>query len=245
MKEDLAQTLARVVERLFGVLEIFDLSFFVSGSFSAGAILMYQQIAGTTAILGEPGWSAEFLGRFVLASYGFGLLCHGLGQRLRRLSIARERPTAERLAACLKEEPASRVYYRDFFDDQGPKRSAMDQLYSRLWAVVRDRGELKVSYDLLNKYWMLAASFDGLSMACLVWLLPILHAWDPTRPIPTFALTIGTVLLGWVCLAQARTYREYQMHELVATVLNWEERQGHRTPSTETPPQDNEPGSSG
>lgn len=115
-----------------------------------------------------------------------------------------------------------------------PLRKAKDsdptgRLYTRLWAEVRQSPDLVASYTLLNRYWFMAATYDGLATALIVWLIVIgiwsLGVWgiDPLNRFTGMTLSGTLVLLIITCWREAERYKRYQIEELVAT-LAYKER---------------------
>ena len=81
--------------------------------------------------------------------------------------------------------------------------------------------ELAASFSLLKRYWILAATFDGLAIAVLLWNAPIAVALKSGAP-PAWAIVSAiTLLVSGFAFAQANEYRRYQAAELLATVRQW------------------------
>jgi len=103
--------------------------------------------------------------------------------------------------------------------------SARLALYTRMWVHVRSYPELTESFSLLKRYWILAASYDGIAVATLLWLLPV---WSSTTEWPPGLLpygpplaSLGLVVASLFCWHRAIQYKHYQIEELVATVAHW------------------------
>ena len=101
-------------------------------------------------------------------------------------------------------------------------------LYVRLWAEVRQRERFAPSFSLVRRYWVSAATLDGLFIACLSWaaLLALVDKSDPEQMHSTidFALhdwlpSVATIVGALFCLREAGRYDEHQCEELVATLL--------------------------
>jgi hypothetical protein len=100
---------------------------------------------------------------------------------------------------------------------------ALSQLYTRLWAHVRSYDSLLESFSLLKRYWVLSASYDGMAIAVLAWLFPILASTDGNAKSIVLAGVFIVLILGALvaCWHRAREYKRYQVVELVATVAHW------------------------
>jgi hypothetical protein len=90
-------------------------------------------------------------------------------------------------------------------------------LYVRMWAEVRQRERFAPSFSLLRRYWVSAATLDGLFVAFWTWAVLLalkdhtVHGWFPS---------VATSLGALFCLREAQRYGVYQREELVATLLH-------------------------
>jgi len=90
----------------------------------------------------------------------------------------------------------------------------------RLWAEVRQAPELAASFSLLRRYWVMAATNDGLVIALLAWSVVMrmcIFGAGGAQPIdPTLGLIAILVLLVSIIgfWREASSYVEYQMEEL-------------------------------
>lgn len=99
-------------------------------------------------------------------------------------------------------------------------------LYIRMWAEIRHSDRLSASLELLNSYWVKAATFDGLAVSLLIWVgvfLSSASGWvilsHLSRPVSSsFAAIFFLAALS--CFHEAKRYREYQAKELVATIAS-------------------------
>ena len=96
-------------------------------------------------------------------------------------------------------------------------------LYNRLWVHVRTIPELSSTFALVKRYWVLAATFDGMGAALLAWEWPLLASSGTVlTPLTTGVAAVGLLVSAIVCWRQATEYRAYQVDELVATVVHWQ-----------------------
>ncbi|NVB36602.1 hypothetical protein G6O69_02075 [Pseudenhygromyxa sp. WMMC2535] len=102
-------------------------------------------------------------------------------------------------------------------------------LYVRMWAELRQREGLSPSFVLLRRYWVSAATLDGLFIAALTWVLVlgVEGEWLPA---------LVTLVGACFALYEAGRYDRYQREELVATVLQSYDLHAASKPS-ETGPQ--------
>jgi hypothetical protein len=98
------------------------------------------------------------------------------------------------------------------------------RLYIRLWTEVRQVERLSPSFLLLKRYWVMAATYDGLAVALLLWSLLLTcwaFGWVGSQRLPlgiVIPVVPITLLLARGCLAEADRYSENQAEELVASI---------------------------
>jgi hypothetical protein len=220
-----------LVARIGEVFGILDLSFFVAGVVCFAALIFGAWILGAFQRLQgvlPSEWRAVHVGVVVLVCYVLGIVCFAAGRKLRNSKnfyeplpgYIRDFGLAERYARFLPGDA----------DADATRRSAL--LYTRLWAEVRQSQRLLPSFNLLTRYWVMAAMCDGLSAAFLVfWFLWV--AWGilpvPVQPPSLLVIVIGAVGLGAGALLstiEAQRYGKAQMYELVATLAHAHESAG-------------------
>lgn len=226
----LGDAASKIGEKIVDILDVFDLSFFISGAVVMAALL--QLFGPIDKALDELEGAGIF--GLVLGSYVLGLVCFAVGRPLRtRLTRNSKRRLDHQLfhdalvRQGLGETGVSRDCLLQYFGhgvevEDPAVRMAM---YTRMWVHVRSYSELQQSFSLLNRYWVLSASYDGLAIAALVWLLPV---WQRFASVPSLAegiwaglWTFAIVVALAACWHRAHEYKRYQIEELVATVAHW------------------------
>lgn len=243
--EEVALSLRALLSRLGGFFDLLDLSFFVAGSITLGALGFSYRLLDGKSLMGVPE-SLLIPGGLVL-SYMIGLFCFSVGRTLRRvvMYLLTRRSHAQRFAAELGElvamhqlkvvpnpelkPPPIPAHYFD-------ARHA-GALYTLFWTRVRQSGHLAPSLSLLNRYWVLAATCDGLAIAAMVWAAVFFAWWRGVgMPQPgggwTLGLGISALCFVPMCLRESQRYTRVQMDELVATVA-WD--QIERPPGPQPP----------
>jgi hypothetical protein len=227
----LGDAASKIGEKVVEILDIFDLSFFISGAVVMAALLQF--FGPLTDALDKLEGAGVF--GLVLGSYVLGLVCFAVGRPVRtRLERKRNRlpdhelfhraMVQQGLAADSKAGDALRRYFGHDAEVQDPAmRMAM---YTRMWAHVRSYPELQQSFTLLNRYWVLSASYDGLAIAAFVWLLPVWQqtvqqGWSPASLGWSVVWTMAILAALVACWHRAREYKRYQIEEIVATVAHW------------------------
>lgn len=226
----LGDAASKIGEKVVEILDIFDLSFFISGAVVMAALL---QLFGPLDQALDQMEGAGVFG-LVLGSYVLGLVCFAVGRPLRlRLTRVRDpRPDHLLFHQALVQQglhlpggpgDALRCYFGHGAEETDP--GVRMALYTRMWAHVRCYPELQQSFSLLNRYWVLSASYDGLAIAALVWLLPVWQAFVAAPGLASggwAALWSTAILVALAsCWHRAREYKRYQIEELVATVAHW------------------------
>ncbi|MCX4245120.1 hypothetical protein [Paraliomyxa miuraensis] len=242
---DLGDAAARVGEKITELLDVFDLSFFMSGSLSMSAILLMLPESIPNPVRGDAVSGAVIFG-LVLGSYVLGLLCFALGRPLRGVlglpmwrvirRALRRQPTEsttesgfvehEVVLGALRAQcvtPAELERYFSFPPSAAKDPRAVMALYTRMWVHVRSYSSMSASFALLKRYWMLSAAYDGIAIAALVWLLPVWVVFGDTSRIHAHpALLTGLILLATLsCWHRAQAYKRYQIEEIAATVAHW------------------------
>jgi hypothetical protein len=231
MKE-LGDALKAIFDKVGGFLDLFDLSFFISGATAVAAVALacfeYQVRLGFIL----PDWITVTL--IIVATYVAGMVCFALGRWMRQRLTKTARPEyrGEVLQALMKlhglheQEPIKGYLERATAAVKLPMHDPAWALYTRIWAGIRHDPALHPSLTVLNRYWIMSASYDGLAVALLLWggilariILPENIAtgdtWTWTRASLTFLGGIGCACL---CAREAGRYTMHQLGEIAATL---------------------------
>lgn len=236
---ELAQASRALVDKAFGLLEVFDLSFFVSGAALIAALFFADLLPGSTLLLGMQDHQLQDVpalgwGILIVASYIAGLACFSLGRGLGRrifeyLGLHRGHLSIFDLLvhhALLRFEArgweitdagAGIPWLERYVEaaNNRPTGSSMvgveSALYVRMWAQLRRNQDLGNSFGLLRRYWVSAATLDGLFVAGLSWAAVL---WAAHYPWGAYASAAGAFLSSF----EARRYDQHQKRELVATM---------------------------
>jgi hypothetical protein len=223
MKE-LAEAIRSIFEKVADFFDIFDLSFLVSGITAVTAVLFWPP-ARSAARLQIHSTSAKFL-LFLVGSYVAGLCCFAAGRYLR---MGRRGPARfNRFDALIYEilRAHGLIQYQPFssYIDREADNRGLWRLYIRLWAEARRRLHPSPTLSLLNRYWVLAATYDGVSVALLAWV-GLLVVWmsgtgfdSALTPWVGVPVIIGIFLLAIACSREAGRYVHYQAEELIASI---------------------------
>lgn len=193
-----------LLDRLTSVLDVFDLSFLISGGSGVAAILCTMHAAGyLDALDSHPVWLLAI--GLLLVTYVLGLLCFTVGRSLRMSGWFVYRPesmeshllgelqnfgvTLDGLAPDLVVPATSRT-----------RRDGSEPLYNLCWARIRHSESSAASLRLLTRYWVLAATCDGIAASLLIWYASLFY------PIVNVAKgqPIIQIILGFIGLLATR-----------------------------------------
>lgn len=212
-----------ILERVADFFDIFDLSFIVSGATSAAAIAFW----GWRAHVEMPPVPRNWVGGvgLLIGCYVLGLVCFAVGRwiRMGRRWLQSEQFFYQWFVQILQghglaaEQPFEQYLQRR--DSRGAWR-----LYVRLWAEIRDSPALASSFSLLRRYWVMAATYDGVVIALVVWAAAFIacaFGVGGAKPIDKWvALPVALALsiAAVACSREAGRYEKYQVEELVASI---------------------------
>jgi len=203
-------------------LDLFDLSFLISGA----SLLPLLAIVGVNLSLSTGGLAAAVAA--LVASAVAGMVLFALGRFLRTRMLA-------------NVWPLSRLDYRGLgfnglladsiarhgLDTDPAVVAAADEparVYVRWWAELREDSRVRESYSLIRRYWVLAATYDGLGASALVWAMFLGLGNLRGSPL-TATLAVVPVLASYVCFREATRFGNHQVEELCATIAYLREAQ--------------------
>jgi hypothetical protein len=222
-KKEVAEGLKVILQRIADFFDIFDLSFIISGSVTLAALGFWSWRANLPGPPLPEGWLHVLA--TIIASYVLGLLCFTLGRWLRvRWRWQRlDGGPHDRLLAILAGHGLDVLPpFSDYIRRLAAHGEA--RLYVRLWAEVRDCPDLTGTFSLLRRYWVMAATCDGMVVALLVWILVLtacIFGWGHANRIdmaPGIVAIVVLLVSALACRHEGSRYVEFQMEELVAAV---------------------------
>ncbi len=219
MKE-FGEALRIVFEKISSFFDLFDLSFFISGAVVLGMVAYWLHLNGDLPSGDEAG-VIPVVG-FVFGAYVIGLVVFAVSrfvrgriERWRKIDRYGKNFWVLVKAHGLEDEPPLR--------GQPQGRNGLN-LYAQLWAELRETDSLAETYALVRRYWVLAATCDGLAGAFVAWgglCVCRIFGWG----VPESGAPVGNALLLALCLAgaffcgrEAERYTNYQTDEVLATI---------------------------
>ena len=219
MKE-LGEALQTIFAKIGDFFDILDLSFLISGAAVLGAVWFW---ADSYRVVWPALWGGGItLVVLFVASYWSGMICFAIGRWLRGLIFRPKKYFEEPLLKILESHGLSKkAPYKDYI---GKNSHELRYLYNRMWAELREAAELTNSMALCRRYWVMAATYDGVGFAALVWFFTLLFCRFnpmPAQPAswPNFILLEVIFGLAFIfCLREAGRYKINQIEELAASL---------------------------
>jgi hypothetical protein len=227
MKE-FGEALKLIFGKIGDFIDIFDLSFFISGFAVATAVLLHLHLHVVTNIQSVGGKTLVFV--FVLACYIFGLICFATGRWIRMSLVPfimrqkRSQKFDEMFTNALAgHQLLDKSPYKEYLGNT--EYRGVWRLYIRLWADVRHNSDLDQSSQVLRRYWVMAATYDGLIVALIVWSLFFVNlAFNNNHVFANKMLLISgsacLLFIAVLCMREAGRFVKYQVEELVATIAS-------------------------
>lgn len=231
--QEWSAVLKTITDKIGEFLNIFDLSFLVSGAACLSGIYCVY------ITLNEPldNFNMPIL---VMAAYISGLVCFTIGRWARKDLRRNQYETT--LNTRIKENATAHNIesipeYNMYFQN----KEFLSGLYVRMWADLRGAKKLRSSLTIINRYWVMSATYDGLAVGCLIWL-GALELWWQKNGVSVISLIIVesnadsiNMLQFWVsilmvpiilfmayrCLVEAERYSKHQIEEVIATIASW------------------------
>lgn len=213
-----AHGLQTIFERIGEFFHLFDLSFFVSGFVLFGSLVfLYLKLHLPHSFpFPIPNWTAVVT--VIIGVYVCGLLAFA-GGRLLNGKLFRRRVLPRTLLNAIKLHNLDSGAIKAYLGDESIGRVWL--LYIRMWAEVAHRQPTSIAYHHLTRYWVMAATYDGVGVALFVWAIVVVASQFTVVPTPLsaglayicFGLLGGA---GILALHRGAAYYEYQVEEVVA-----------------------------
>lgn len=233
--EEIGKALKAIFDKLSDFFDIFDLSFIISGIASTVAIILWgvqRDIIQTPEI--------KTTGEIIFAAivcYIVGLINFASGRWIRVIFYGikdkkypkrnHDKRSDEFLEEIIKAHNLSEnIIFKDYLNRNDSR--GIWRLYVRLWALIRKDDQFVNSLSLLKRYWVMAATYDGLSTSSLITLLLLIDSTFGiviSKPI-LISMKLGfitiaiTLIIMIVCIREAKRYSDYQKEEIIATIAD-------------------------
>lgn len=213
---DVASGVRSVFDRVAEFFHIFDLSFFVAGASSVGALSFLYLMMQKPRVFPFPPWVGVMA--LIIACYICGLIAFAVGRAMsgrwfRRRTLYQTLPRA--LDAHGLDEQNIAVY-------RNSKPPGLWWLYLRMWSEVAHDNTAPLVVRHLMRYWAMAAIYDAVAFSFLLWGFVFLAA-QSTHVVPSplsaqLGLSCAAASMAAAVFAFQRgaVYYEYQIEDVVA-----------------------------
>src|ERR1044072_5292369 len=214
--DETAQGLKSVLGRLGEFFHILDLSFFVAGAVSVGALSFLFVKLGLVGTFPFAPWVAGL--SLIIACYVCGLICFSVGRPINRL-LFRHRVLKSLMRQSIEVHQLT-FSWIPIYLQTGDRE--LWRLYIRLWQELAAKHARGVAYSHLSRYWAMAATYDSLAVSLLLWAGVLSFVGAFGSPPPSAGQTIVAVAIliasAWAALSQGAKYYEFQVEDLVAAL---------------------------
>jgi hypothetical protein len=218
--EEIAQGLRSIFDRIGEFFHLFDLSFLVSGASTFAAAAFFYIRAGYSREFPFAQWVGVCA--VIIGSYICGLLAFAAGRWLngnifRRTLLERRLPEAINIHALSSQTISSYL-------GQKPERARVWRLYIRMWSEIAQSQSGSVTFQHLSRYWVMAATYDGVGFSLLLWGCVLLLAgckFFVQNPLSAGLSIFGALVAGLLALVafkRAADYYEYQIEDVGASI---------------------------
>ena len=217
--KEIVEGIQPVLDRVGEFFHLFDLSFFVAGTMTMGAMAFFFEKSGQSLAFPFPGWVKVIA--FFVVTYSAGLMSFSLGRLINGALF--------RKGIFPKQFKASLMDHQFMGPDEGSylvDDRRLWGLYVRMWQDLAFTGPKSYPFKHLSRYWVMAATYDGLGFSFLVWaMVSFLTACGTIVP-KAVAIKWGVgggmifLALAVGALMQGANYYKYQIEDLVASAAS-------------------------
>lgn len=233
--EEIGKALKVVFDKISDFFDIFDLSFFVSGFFTTSILLAWIKLRNIPIPISFTETKSIII--IALFCYISGLLSFALGRWIRMGILAYPSNLIRRKRQKPKsfDERFKKILEAHGMDSDPEVQSYLNRnehrgiwrLYVLFWAKLRNDEKHAKSLAFLRRYWVMAATYDGLSISVFISILLAIELKIGIVGAPIifdlrlFTVVIVLLLLLFVaCLREANRFVEYQIEEVVSSIVS-------------------------
>ena len=230
--EEIGKALKSIFDKLSDFFDIFDLSFLVSGVALTLSILFWLNQRDLYTFQ-----EIQFKGIiivYILICYIDGMIAFAAGRWIRmgiwepiKSKCAKKKNRFELFDDYFKKViEAHRLNNNPMISEYLANTELSNwRLYIRLWAEIRENEKYAKSLSVIKRYWVMAATYDGLSFFSLIATLIIADLGFGTLGNKTitncyivFPIIIFTLFAFFICIREANRYLKNQVEEIIATI---------------------------
>jgi hypothetical protein len=213
-----ASGITTILDRLGEFFHILDLSFFISGACTLGAMTTLYISLDWTVAFPFPGWAAVLA--LLVACYIFGLISFSLGRWINGILFRRGILEKELLRSLTGHAFPSHILQAYLTKDEGKPW----YLYLRLWQDLIHTHPSSLALSHLSRYWVMSAMFDGLAISFAAWSAVFTIMTWVAAANPGLSHGLGTLIsilsigVSVLMLYQGSRYFKYQAEDIIAAL---------------------------
>lgn len=229
------EALNKILDKVVDFFSIFDISFLISG---IATFTMLCYAAWQYDLFVWLGNGIDCIVYYIILAYICGLVSFAFGKSFRTygLRIKRDKQGQTQFIICFnnvikyvnKREPNEDKLLTLFKDPEDA-----ELYYSEMWSYIREKSASGATYNLLNRYWVSQAIYEGLLfpalLAFILGICLVLEAFIPflkndAHPawVPVVGALMSLFALGCIYLfcREGKRYAETQIKEVVIIYKN-------------------------
>lgn len=212
-KPDISTGLGSIFERIGEFFHIFDLSFFVSGTLTFGALAFFYVRTNRTLYFPFESWVG--IVAFIVGCYVCGLISFAAGRGI--AGIIFRTKSLNTLKNAVKEHGIDQNLIESY-----TKENRLWRLYVRMWSELAHEHLVPVILQHLMRYWAMAATYDGVAFSLMVWCVVLIAttiSWFSSNPLSCTDGIMGAIIClvsSIIAFKQGNKYFVYQIEDVVA-----------------------------
>lgn len=194
-----------IIEKLTDFFHIFDLSYIISGVGTSTSIYIWMYYHN---YLPQIALSAlQFALVAVLVSYILGLVSFGIGRLIRKTLFI--------LFKCKNQYEKVKENLGITIDN----KTEFDKQYWIKWSKLREDSSKSASYNHINRYWVMTATYDGLIFSFLISIILVATSFPLFKELYIFILSVIFLLVSLFSMIYQGDKNElYQKLEIFISV---------------------------
>jgi hypothetical protein len=202
----ITESLKPIIDKLTDFFHIFDLSYIISGIGTSASIYIWMFYNDYLPQLDLS--TKQFILIAVLVSYIFGLVSFGLGRIIRKSTF--------KILKCQSHYEKVKEKLEIINIDN---ENDFDKQYWTKWSKLREDSQKSTSYNHINRYWVMTATYDGLISSFLISIILIATSFSLFDGWCIFILTeLFFTISVYSMIYQADKNELYQKLEIFITV---------------------------
>lgn len=230
---EMKDTISKILDRIVDFFSIFDISFLISGIATMTILCYGAWLYGLFTWLGD---SFAHILYYAILSYICGLASFAFGKHIRTKLLKRKRfkytvtweirmgrNNTSQFMDCFSDAISyvnNKAAKGDLKLTKYEDEKDAEKYYTEMWYYIREYQNKSLSYQLLNRYWVSQAIYDGLLFPAFLSFglgFFILYSFD------SFIgglISISALLCGLFFYREGKRYAEAQIKEVVIVYYN-------------------------